>query len=232
MHSHFSSTHIEFLRRQAKKLSKATAIPLSKAQDQIAQENGWENWSLMVKNRLLDAPLDLGYQLQRTRAEFVTATNKFRVKQPRWGYLNPFDEVVKQTEDISSKFVSAKNAINFAVSYMEKLLSVPRFKIQRPSLVDIEMHHWLPYCLVSKGNVGQILLNRQYKPVGMMSDAWVEYDEFPNLKTSLTDEQLWAMSHPNAETPGFFYYDGDRPWNDRTKAEAYLGRLRIAQSIL
>lgn len=56
MHSHFSSAHIEQLRRQAKQLAKSMAIPLSKAQDLIAQQNGWSNWSLLMKNRLRESP--------------------------------------------------------------------------------------------------------------------------------------------------------------------------------
>lgn len=52
MHSHFSSAYIEQLRRQAKQLSKSTSIPLNKAQDLVAQQNGWSNWSLLIKNRL------------------------------------------------------------------------------------------------------------------------------------------------------------------------------------
>ncbi|SFO37587.1 hypothetical protein SAMN05216332_112104 [Nitrosospira briensis] len=54
MHSRFSSAHIEHLRRQAKQLSKSAGFPLSKALDHIAQQNSWSNWSLLLKNRLLD----------------------------------------------------------------------------------------------------------------------------------------------------------------------------------
>ena len=52
MHSHFSSAQIEQLRRQAKKLAKSTGVPLNKALDLVAQQNGWPNWSLLMKNRL------------------------------------------------------------------------------------------------------------------------------------------------------------------------------------
>ncbi len=232
MHNHFSSTHIEYLRRQAKKLCKTDDIPLSKAQDLIAQQNGWSNWSLLVKNRLPDNSPDNGYQLRRTPDEFIQAFRKFQVKQPRLGGVNRYVEVVRQTEDICNRFISAKNAINFAVSYIETILKVPRFKVQVPSLVDVEMHRWLPYCLVKKGTDGQILLNRKYKPVGLIGDTWVNYEDFPHLRTHLEEEQLWAMSHPKATTPGFFYYDGNSPWQGRAEAAAYLERLKIAQSLL
>ncbi|QWT47048.1 hypothetical protein [Azospira inquinata] len=232
MHNHFSSTHIEYLRRQAKKLSKTDDIPLSKALDLIAQQNGWSNWSLLVKNRLPDDSPDNGYQLRRTRDEFIQAIRKFQVKQPRRGRVNRYVEVLRQTEDICNRFVSAKNAIKFAVSYIETLLKVPRFQVQVSSLVDVEMHRWLPYCLVAKGNEGQILLNRKYKPVGLIGDTWVNYEDFPHLQTHLKEEQLWDMSHPKATTPGFFYYDGDSPWRGRAEASAYLERLKIAQSLL
>lgn len=65
-----------------------------------------------------------------------------------------------------------------------------------------------------------------------MSDAHVQYDDFPHLKIDLEDDQLWAMSHPNATVPGLFYSDGELPWNSRAKAEAYLGRLKIAQALM
>lgn len=232
MHSHFSSAQIEHLRRQAKQLSKTAGTPLSKALDQIAQQNGWSNWSLLMKHRLPDDSPSNGYQLRRSQEEFALSIRKFKVKQPRWSSINPYDEVVKQTADLCNKFVSAKNAVNFAVSYIEGLLKVPKFHIQRPSLANIEMHRWLPYCLVEKGPNSQILLNRQYKPVGFMDDIWVDYEEFPHLRTQLKEEQLWAMSHPKAASPGFFYYDGDSPWQGRAEAEAYLARLKIAQSLI
>ena len=56
MLSHFSSAQIEQLRRQAKQLSKSTGVPLNKAQNLIAQQNGWRNWSVLMKNRLPDGP--------------------------------------------------------------------------------------------------------------------------------------------------------------------------------
>src|SRR4051812_25365065 len=46
----FSAIEIDYLRRQAKDLSRSESIPLYEAQNRIAKSNGWANWSLLHKH--------------------------------------------------------------------------------------------------------------------------------------------------------------------------------------
>ena len=45
-----SSSHIDHLRRAAKKLQASEGVTLTQAQDQIARQKGFGNWSLLIKN--------------------------------------------------------------------------------------------------------------------------------------------------------------------------------------
>lgn len=50
MLTRFTSAQIEQFRRDAKRLARSKSIPLSQAQGQLASENGFRNWSLLVKH--------------------------------------------------------------------------------------------------------------------------------------------------------------------------------------
>lgn len=50
MHPRFNSAQIEQLKRDAKRLARSAPLPLSQALDRIAADQGFRNWSLLVKS--------------------------------------------------------------------------------------------------------------------------------------------------------------------------------------
>ena len=50
MATFFTAAQLEQFRRDAKRLGRQLSIPLSQAQDRIAVEHGFKNWSLVAKH--------------------------------------------------------------------------------------------------------------------------------------------------------------------------------------
>jgi hypothetical protein len=90
---------------------------------------GTMTMALFSQITLHDAHLcrvSLGFTLSRTSDEMREASRVIPYK--RYGAMQ--DEAArKEVADICSKFVSASNAIDFAISYIECLLTIPRISI-------------------------------------------------------------------------------------------------------
>ncbi|OUM00046.1 hypothetical protein [Variovorax sp. JS1663] len=232
MPKNFSDVEIEYLRRQAKDLKRSAAIPLYEAQDRVAKNNGWANWSLLHKHGV-HAPEASGrrpFLFTRSDEEMRKALRK--VPEPGWLVKKRRYELAREmVEVIDEKFISAANAIDFAISYMETLLRAPRFLVSSSSPVYWEMRHWLPYSALEVGDEQRILVNRHYKLVGQTSDEWAVYEDHPHLHLTVTEQQTTAWK-PYGSRPGFFYNDGCPPWGSRRFAEDYLLNLREAKKVL
>lgn len=237
----FSIAQIEVFKREAKQLCRTTPITHSQALDRIADANGYDNWSLLMRRSNPTqvshaAPSREMLVVERNDLIFTRTPDEIRtalrvISVPRYSMTSRMDEALRQTDDICFKFASADNAVNFAADYVASLLKVPRFKIYSATTVYMEMRRWLPYCVHEvKGDV-RILVNRRYKPVGLLNDDWAQYSEFQHLHVSLGDKQLEAFAH-RGSSPGYLFNDGCPPWSSRTDAENYLNRLRILQATL
>jgi len=217
-----TSAQIERFKREAKKLSRSSGVCHGHALDQIAEEQGYKNWSLFIKHNSSD--LAAPFCFIRSFEEMHLAILKG--PQPReWG-VTRYGLAEERTEDICSKFVSATNATSFAVDYMNCLLSLPRYRLTPGTLAWVEMHCWLPYSVLLMEDGKQILVNRNYKPVGTKSKEWVEYEDYAHLHSRLNDAQMKSFS-PRIKSPGFIFNDGCAPWHSRKDAEAYLARLKL-----
>ncbi len=237
-----SPFQIERLKRDAKQYSRAYSLTHSEALDRLARSNGYHNWSLLMKKcQLADdtqsiaasGELRTPFVFSRTLDEMMQSVRK--IPEPRYGFPNRIEEARQQVEDISHNFISAENAVDFSVGYMTMLLEVPRYKIYDSAKANWEMRCWLPYCVhpFKKGgdHQAQILVNRRYKPVGQISDDFVEYDSFPHLHAGLDIKQILAFSH-RSNSPGYLFSDGYAPWHTRKDAEIYLQRLHVLQAAI
>lgn len=223
----FSSVQIERFKREAKKLSRSDGLCHSHALDRIAEQQGFKNWSLLMKHSSSDLPPR--YRFTRTTEEMRLAMLKG--PQPRqWGVTRA-TLAEERTEDICSKFISAHSAVDFAVDYMTCLLSVPRYRLTPGTQAWVEMHCWLPYCSLAIEGGKQILVNRYYKPVGQKTREWAKYEEYLHLHTRLSEAQLKPFS-PRLKSPGYLFNDSCSPWHSRQDAEAYLARLRLLQTAM
>lgn len=237
----FSPAYIEQLKREAKKFGREQSIPHSQALDRIAARLGFKNWSLLAKHSgqpeetAQGAPQPLNaseaqppYLFTRTPAEMREAARMIKV--PRFHY-STFEEAIKRVDDVCHRFVSPANAVSFAISYMECLLTIPRFMIMSNTLVYPEMRCWLPYCAHEAGDDMRILLNRYYKPVGTTSRERVRYEAYPHLHLSMSGAALSEITH-RGSSAGYLFNDGCPPWRSRSDAQSYLERLRRLRDLI
>lgn len=88
---------------------------------------------------------------------------------------------------------------------------------------------YLPYCLERLGDGLWLPLNRKYKPLGVATDAWVDYEAAPQeVRLKLTAADVRALSiHPNV-TDGriYLYNDGCVPRPATAHWDDYCERLQ------
>ncbi|MBA2079836.1 hypothetical protein PCA_15160 [Rhodanobacter sp. PCA2] len=129
--------------------------------------------------------------------------------------------------------MSPWHATQFAIDYMQSILSRPRYRINSNSLAMAEMRWWLPYVVHEVvDDVGdRIVLNRHYKPVGYVVNDHVDYSQFGNLHARPSFDQLRRFSNKGAGT-GYLFNDGNPPWRNRKDAVEYVGRLeRLCEAL-
>lgn len=234
MHKSFNALEIGRFRSQAKKQARAGATGHLQALNAIALEHGYTDWSLLMKHADPNA-LAAPFMFLRTDGQMALAMRLVQPPGPRHGRYQTRGEYARsKVEDIQARFVSAANAVDFAVAYMESALRVPRYSAPLASVANHEMHLWLPYSALGMGTDDsgpQILVNRQYKPVGDVSGQHVTYEDHTHLHLNASQADRAIFSHRPGAT-GFLYNDGCTPWRSRTNGEGYLARLQSLRSVL
>jgi hypothetical protein len=226
--SKFTSTQIKRFKLDAKTQARESGIPLHQALDNVAHAMGYSNWALLMKNA--------GPEGSTARMPFLFARSGDEMRAAMRNPPETFERVPGRNAkpnvnvpDIWREFASAKNAVDFAIAYMSTILKTPRYQVGLRSQAYWEMRLWLPYVLETVTPAGQVLVNREYKPVGLDSTEHVDYRKFATLQTNLSAEQIQVFSH--AET-GQGYLYGLSPWGSRKAAETYLKRLQMLQTAL
>lgn len=235
MTASFTIAQVDRFKREAKRLHRDSHISHSQALDQIANTNGYSNWSLLSKHS--DAQDTLKAKIVRPPFRFARTPELMRsallkVPEPRgWGRPTRSDHAQQQVEDLSSAFTSAQNAVEFAIDYVTCLLTVPRFKLYTAAPAYWEMRSWLPYSCHSVEDDTHILVNRSYKPVGQVGKEWANYAEYPNLRARFAND-LRKNFTAKGSSDGYLFNDGCTPWHSRADAVAYLDRLRVLNQVL
>lgn len=99
------------------------------------------------------------------------------------------------------------------------------------------MRYFLPYCLQRiKGNV-YLPLNRNYKPIGVTTKEWVEYENYQHLyvrfsrcPSKMTIEWHYAIKNKNGTIDKLFFY-GDGLDSREMYFEKYLAVMSKAKLI-
>ncbi len=225
----FTTHEVEVMRREAKKRSRIEDVILAEALDQIAAKHGYRNWSLLHRNST-DAPQP--WSFRRTPGEIALSMRVVPEPRSRFERRRPWEIARDSVQPLDGRFISAANAADFAIAYVEGLLGQPRFQLNTTkSAAYWEMRLWLPYGVNLIKSDTHILVNRYYKPVGSTSREYVDYALYPHLSLRLPVNCWRAFSHPKAVQP-FLFSDGCTPWNSRQDADAYLGRLKELRRIL
>ena len=130
-------------------------------------------------------------------------------------------------DDVSDVYASPVEALEQAGWLIEHALDTAQFPASR--LIQMKMRRDLLYFIKQLDAPGttQILLNRQYKPLGSTIAGTiysVRYENYPQLHVHLTQAQIIeASTWPGSSA---LFHDGTQPWLARREAEAYLRRLR------
>ncbi len=90
---------------------------------------------------------------------------------------------------------------------------------------------FLVYCLDRMPDGSYVALNRRYKPVGLSSTEWVNYEDFPvrfKFKRALSARQIVALSCEDDAAPEriYLYNDGCNPTASDPDWAAYAKRLQ------
>ncbi len=221
----FTAHEVETMRRDAKRRTRANGMILAKALDQIAAEHGYRNWSLLQKNGNLPSDKPQPWFFRRSSEEIARSMRVAPDLRSRAERRTQSQIARDSMQALDAKFASAANAVDFAIAYVEGILSQPRFQLSTKSIAYWEMRHWLPYGAIGVNGTTHILVNRSYKPQGSTSESHAEYEEFPQLWLQLKGDSWRSFVHPTASQP-FLFNDGCPPWRSRKNAEAYLERLK------
>jgi hypothetical protein len=127
--------------------------------------------------------------------------------------------------DISAQFKSAADGIEHAIKVLEGYLKrFLNWRAARSSPRYEELRRDLPYFIHEvDADDRYILVNRDYKPIGVPSEDWEDYEKYAHMHIALAPAQIKAVVHPDHEH-GIFG-DGSTPWQRRADAQAYLVRL-------
>ena len=132
--------------------------------------------------------------------------------------------------DISGAHASPAECLTHALALLEGTLA--RGRGNRDAFLSLRRD--LPYVIHETSTPGtQILLNRQYKPLGCnLPDGfkWVRYEDYPHLHVQLTDAEISRVACP--PYPRALFGDRSAPWLGRDEATAYLDRLRRLSELL
>jgi len=92
---------------------------------------------------------------------------------------------------------------------------------------------FMPYCIQKQNDGHYVILNRMYKPLGMITKQNVDYSPYAVKLKGLSPTSAKKLSwkgDPNTDEI-FLYNDGCVPTKGKKNMGAYLDRLAILASI-
>jgi hypothetical protein len=87
---------------------------------------------------------------------------------------------------------------------------------------------FLPYCLQRLENGKYVVLNRAYKPVGMVTEEWVDYEPH-GVKIKIGKNQARALSYNKSEEKErvYLYDDATNPNRSKATMDEYLRKVGL-----
>lgn len=88
---------------------------------------------------------------------------------------------------------------------------------------------FLPYCLDQIGKDTYVVLNREYKPLGLITHDFVRYEDYAVQIKGITALKASKLSARGSDDRSriYLYNDGCKPESRAEHAKAYFKRLEI-----
>jgi hypothetical protein len=92
---------------------------------------------------------------------------------------------------------------------------------------------FLPYCVFMIEPKKFVVLNRAYKPVGMVTDDWVVYKDYAKTIKGLTKAKARKISYKGSDdiTSIYLYNDGCVPTTSKDDWDTYSKRLEVLANL-
>ncbi|MBV5345669.1 MAG: hypothetical protein JZU63_09185 [Rhodoferax sp.] len=90
---------------------------------------------------------------------------------------------------------------------------------------------FMPYCIRKQSDGRYVVLNREYKPVGFATNAFIKYDEHPvavdleGITPATAAKLSWTGKNDTDEI--FLYSDGCSPLTSADNMRRYLSKLEV-----
>lgn len=91
-----------------------------------------------------------------------------------------------------------------------------------------------PYCIVHLEDGRFIVLNRNYKPLGVQTEEWVDYDQHPSaIRLAITPAVASKLSWNRSDSIDriYLYDDGCVPTDSADHMKAYLERIAVLMAV-
>jgi len=92
----------------------------------------------------------------------------------------------------------------------------------------------MPYCIHRTADGRYIVLNRNYKPLGVQTGDWVTYENHPSAVelniTKIRAAKLDCQGRENTDRI-YLYNDGCIPTDGDAHMKAFLGRLSVLMKL-
>jgi len=97
-------------------------------------------------------------------------------------------------------------------------------------------HTYFPYCLDQLPDKTWVVLNRNYKPLGVSDSVWADYESIPKAQriAKISKSQAAKIDYSGEWEAGqriYLYNDGCVPTDSKKHMDAYLGRLAVLMTL-
>ena len=95
---------------------------------------------------------------------------------------------------------------------------------------------YFPYCIQKRDDGAWLILNRNYKPIGMTTNEWVDYEAHPAdmCIAKITPAQASKINYngkPEYEDTIYLYTDGCVPTDSKKYMDEYLARVALVMKL-
>lgn len=120
--------------------------------------------------------------------------------------------------------------IEGAINHLEKD-NLGKYKSSTSNYARAYFRLLLPYVIKEEigrnGDLINVVLNREYKPLGIGKGEVIDYEDFPCLINKETYSNLKKLIRTQSTHSVYLYNDGNPPWSSKKDLQEYMSRVVI-----